>query len=129
VSIFPLTSLTNSLIANVALNYPAIYFDGPSVAQGTVGTWYASGTVSVNDTTLGNASFNFKLWDGTTVIDSGQVITASGISVVIHLSGKITNPAGNIRISVQDVINNTGNILFNVSGNAKESTITVIRIG
>src|SRR2546426_953355 len=40
-----LTPITNSLGADVALNNTANYFDGPSVAQGTSGTWFASGTV------------------------------------------------------------------------------------
>jgi hypothetical protein len=32
-----LTNITNSLGADVALNSTSTYFDGPSVAQGTVG--------------------------------------------------------------------------------------------
>src|SRR5512146_502647 len=42
--------VTNSLSGNVALNNISNFFDGPSVAQGTGGTWFASGTVTLTDT-------------------------------------------------------------------------------
>jgi hypothetical protein len=38
--------VTNSLGADVLLNNTANYFTGPSVAQGTSGTWFASGNVT-----------------------------------------------------------------------------------
>ena len=77
-----------------------LYFTGPTIAQGTSGTWWASGQVTVYDTG-GNTTFLAKLWDGTTVIDSAYyTATAANQAVVISLSGFIANPAGNIRISV-----------------------------
>lgn len=122
-----LTRLTASLGADVNLNNIANYFDGPSVAQGTTGTWWASGTVTVTDAG-GQVRFNAKLWDGTTVIASAQTINSSAFPITVSLSGYISNPAGNIRISVQDTVLTTGKILFNQSGNSKDSTISVIRI-
>jgi len=121
--------ITNSLAADVAASTSTAYFTGPTVAQGTAGTWFASGTVSVFDGT--NASnFRCKLWDGTTVIDSG-IAARDGTSGngSVALSGYIVSPAGNIRISVQDSNFTSGVIKFNLTGESKDSTLTAIRIG
>lgn len=122
-----LTSLTNSIGADVAMNNTANFFDGPSVAQGTSGTWFASGTVTLTDTT--NSFFLLKLWDGTTVLASTQVLVLSTqFPASISLSGLITSPAGNLRISVRDASSTVGKILTNASGGGKDSTVTAIRI-
>lgn len=120
------TPITNSLSGNVALNNTANYFDGPSVAQGTSGTWWASGTVTVTDT--GSAQVYCKLWDGTTVIASTVVLFGANVLQTIGLSGFIASPAGNIRMSCRDISNTTGNIIFNQTGNSKDSTISAFRI-
>lgn len=122
-----LTKITNSLGADVNLNNVTIYFDGPSVAQGTTGTWFASGTVTLSGTSA-DAIF-CKLWDGTTVIASSEVSIPPGTIDSVTLSGILTNPAANIRISCRDVSSTTGKILFNTTGNSKDSTISVVRIG
>ena len=122
-----LTPITASLGGNVALNNTANYFDGPSVAQGSI-SCFASGTVTVS----GNTSdlLFLKLWDGTTVIASASLeITATGNVYTVSLSGFLAAPAGNIRISVRDSSSTSGSILYNASGNSKDSTITAIRIG
>jgi hypothetical protein len=125
----PLFSIANALGGDVALNNTANYFDGPSAAQGTVGTWSASGNIVVTDT-AGAASISVKLWDGTTVISSGIVQTnAAGQLETIHLSGVLTSPAGNIRISAKDVSSTNGVIKFNATGNSKDAVVTAIRIG
>ena len=124
---FNFTPITASLGADVALNNIANYFDGPTVAQGTSGTWFVSGTVTINDTLA--ASVLAKLWDGTTVIASaGSYVALASQRTSISLSGFITGPVGNLRISVRDNSNTSGAILANNSGNAKDSTITAIRI-
>jgi hypothetical protein len=124
-----LTSITNSLASNVALNN-STYTAGPTVAQGTTGTWFASGTVTLNSSNT-NDVFFCKLWDGTTVIDSISVrlalttIATSSFS----LSGVIATPAGNINISCIDGSSASGGqFVSNSSGNAKDSTITAFRI-
>jgi hypothetical protein len=124
-----LSPITNSLIADVALNNTALYFDGPSVAQGTVGTWFVSGSVLLQDN-AGVATINVKLWDGTTTIASakGRILAING-EVMISLSGYITAPAGNLRISARDGTSTSGLIEYNGSGLGKDSTITAIRIG
>jgi hypothetical protein len=121
------TVLSNSIGANVLLNNVGQYFTGPTVAQGTSGTWLATGTVTLSDST-GASVMNVKLWDGTTVISSTTVTTVGTTNMAISLSGYITSPAGNIRISVNDPTNATGAILSNASGNSKDSTLTVVRI-
>lgn len=123
-----LPSLTNSLGADVALSNTASYFDGPSVAQGVSGTWLATGNVVLQDT-AGAAQFNAKLWDGTTVIASNTVTgDIASRKVQLSLSGIITSPAGNIRISVNDTSSTSGKILFNSTGLSKDSTVTAVRI-
>lgn len=123
-----LTKLTNSLSGDVALNNTGNYFDGPVVAQGTAGTWFVSGSVTCQDT-AGAAAYDAKLWDGTTVIASTRDQSAGANETKsIALSGYITSPAGNIRISVKDNSSTSGSIKFNLSGNSKDSTISVLRI-
>lgn len=121
--------ITNSLSADVALNNTANYFDGPSVAQGTSGIWFVSGTVTFTDT-AGAAAILVKLHDGTTVIASAQgVITSINQHSTITLSGYISAPVGNLRISVRDFTSTSGIIRANNTGLSKDSTITAIRIG
>lgn len=123
-----LGQLTNSISGNVALNNTGNYFDGPSIAQGTTGTWWASGTATVTDT-AGAANIDCKLWDGTTVIDSARAsISAVNLVVAISLSGFLATPAGNIRISCKDIASTSGSMLFNASGNSKDGTVSAFRI-
>jgi hypothetical protein len=125
-----LSPITNSLTGNVALNNTANYFTGPTVAQGSTGTWFASGSVVVLDSAAG-AIFDVKLWDGTTVIAEARVTTtAANQEQPASVSGFITSPASNIRISVRDVVSTNGQIRFNSnSDGSKTSTVTAIRIG
>lgn len=119
---------TNSLGADVAMNNTANYFTGPSVANSGTGIWFASGTVTVIDT--GSiATVYCKLWDGTTVIASASTRTpAVNDQTTVSLSGYLASPAGNIRISCRDASATTGAILFNSSGNSKDSSIFTYRL-
>ena len=119
--------IANTLSGDVSLSNTGTYFTGPTCAQGASGTWFASGTVVVADT-AGTATINAKLWDGTTVISSAVIVVAINQAQIIALSGFITSPAGNIRISVNDASSTSGLIIFNSSGNSKDSTLTVVRI-
>lgn len=124
-----LTSITASLGADVALNNTGAYFDGPSVAQGTTGTWFVSGTVTLLDTLTAPSSVSCRLWDGTTVIASTLIrMTAAAGGFPVSLSGIIAAPAGNLRISCNQFTATTGKIIFNGSANSKDSTITAVRI-
>ena len=123
-----ITTLSNSLAGDVALNNTAAYFTGPTVAQGTAGTWFVSGTVTVNDT-AGEGVMLAKLWDGTTVIASArQIVPSSNRVSCIALSGVIASPAGNLRISCRDIASTSGVIYSNITGESKDSTITAVRI-
>ena len=118
----------NTLGADVTVNNTGAYFTGPSVAQGTVGRWMASGQITAYDTS-GGSNWNAKLWDGTSLIDSGrQQSTAANAPIVIAQSGYIASPAGNIRMSGQDASTTNGVMLFNASGNSKDCTLTVWRV-
>jgi hypothetical protein len=123
----PATLLTASLPADVPLNSIGSYFIGPQIAQGTVGTWWVSGTVTLIDTGTA-AQLKCKLWDGTTVIASANHINVANSYVTVSLSGFIISPVGNLRISCNDASATTGKILFNASGNSKDSTISAFRI-
>lgn len=119
---------TNTLTSDVNLSNTGTYFDGPSVNVGSAGRWLVTGSVVAYDT-AGVASIKFKLWDGTTVGASGFFTTQGANSpVVCTLSAVFTNPAGNIRMSAQDVSATSGKISYNLSANAKDSTITAVRL-
>ena len=119
------TTATGILGADVALGTGA-YVDGPKVTLGT-GLWFVTGNVELIDTSV-LANIFCKMWDGTTVIASASERvqnTAGGVSVT--MSGFITNPAGDIRIScISSAV--TSKILFNQSGNSKDSMINAVRL-
>jgi hypothetical protein len=118
--------ITATLGADVLLNNTANFFTGPTIAQGSVGTWYVSGTVTLIDT-IGDAQFLSQLWDGSTVIASGAANCAAANNfTIIALSGVISAPAGNLRISCKDVTSTSGKIAFSAGSNS--STITAFRI-
>jgi len=97
-----MSPITNSTSVDIALNNVSSYFDGPTVVQGTSGTWFASGTITATDTG-GTAVINCKLWDGTTTIASAtEFVSAATATVAISLSGFLTNPASNIKMSAKD---------------------------
>lgn len=118
--------LVNSMGSDVSLNNVANYFDGPSVAQGTTGTWFASGTVTVTGASSDNIFC--KLWDGTTIVASAETSIISALNYSLSLSGFLAAPAANLRISCRDVVGTTGKIVFNPTGNGKDSTLTAFRI-
>lgn len=124
-----LSWMTNSVASDVSLSNTSNYFDGPSVAQGSTGTWCAQGTVTVDDSGALNAIYLAKLWDGTTVLASTSV-EAPGTSaqMTVSLSGCLASPAGNLRISVRDASSTSGLILANSTGVGKTSTVTVQRV-
>lgn len=120
--------ITSSLGSDVAISN-SVYTDGPSIAQGSAGTWFVSGAVTFLDT-AGSGSMSLKLWDGTTVIASGRArFETATASYVVSLSGFITSPAGNLRISAtSNAVGATSTFKFNSSGNSKDCTITAYRI-
>ena len=124
-----LSPISAFLASNVALNNTANFFQGPSVAQGTVGTWFVTGTIVCRDTSGG---FNViaKLWDGTTTIVQSLTNTVGTNQYgTLTLSGFITSPAGNLRISVKSPSSTNNNIIGADSGGSGDSFITAIRIG
>lgn len=124
------SQMTVSLGSDTSLSNTSNYFDGPSVAQGSTGVWFASGTVTIRDSGSGPATFYCKLWDGTTVISSAASDNpaSSNLPTTIALSGYLATPAANIRISCRDITATTGLILFNYTGNSRDSTLTAFRV-
>lgn len=122
-----LSTLTNTLAADVALTTALTYYDGPKVAQGTTGTWCASGSILGS----GNSGdfIRAKLWDGSTIIDSNEQQVQSNGFANVALSGCLASPAGNLRISVTDTTTSTSPLIkANATGLGKDSTITVWRV-
>jgi hypothetical protein len=123
-----LSKITAALGADVALN-TSTFTDGPSIAQGTSGTWFVSGSVTMYDTAGANSVY-VKLWDGTTVIAAAYVTcNAANFGTCVSLSGYLTAPAGNLRISAKSVTTSTSKMVFNATGTSKDCTISAIRIG
>jgi hypothetical protein len=123
-----ISTMANALGANVALSSTVNYFAGPTVAQGTNGTWLFTGMVTMTNTSAA-ARFTARLTDGTTVIASGEATSAGGNEpITIGLSGVLASPAGSVAIQVRDNTSTTGVILSNSSGNNKDSTLTAVRI-
>jgi len=120
--------ITNSLSSDVYITSSA-YFTGPSVAQGTSGKWFASGSVAVTNSYASH--WAVKLWDGATVIARAALYTPASQTSSIAVSGFIASPAGNIRISVAELSTGLGGILADVygTGDNKDSTLTAIRVG
>jgi hypothetical protein len=113
------------LSADVNLSTTNVYFDGPSVNVGATGTWWVYGSVALSD--VGAATFQGKLWDGNTVIQSGVArFQAGGVSG--EFGGSITNPTGNVRISVRNITANTGAIKANLSTVGADSVIYAFQI-
>jgi hypothetical protein len=113
---------------DVALNNTGNFFDGPSAAQGTVGRWRASGSITVMDT-AGAAACSAKLWDGTTTLAANpQNTQGANVAVQFSFSGYISAPAGNIRISAKDASSTSGLIQRNGTGTTKDSVLTVERV-
>ncbi len=123
-----LGSLTNSLTAPVSLSSTAL-FVGPTVSQGSSGTWLAMAGVTIGNATGGNMTAFAQLYDTSTTIDSGSLSLSNGFSGVIALSGVIASPAGNIQVRVASNVAPNGTIGSSGSGFTKDSTLTVIRIG
>lgn len=119
-----LSTATASMGADLAISN-SVYTDGPSMAQGTAGTWWASGNVTATDTA--NTTISCKLWDGTTVVDSTAFFIAAGGTGTAHLSGSLASPAANLRISCKSATA-TSTFKFNASGNSKDCTINGVRI-
>lgn len=120
--------VSNVLAADVLLNNTTLFFDGPSVSQGNVGTWLALGHVTLQDTG-GISAFNVRLHDGVTIKASTLQSISTSFTAIVSLAAIFTNPSGNIRISVKDQSFASGKILSNVSGDSSDSSLTAIRIG
>lgn len=123
-----LTYLTKATTADITISTTS-YTDGPSVSQGSSGTWLASGTITLESSVAASLTF-LQLWDGTTTIASCETNIAGLLDATsASLSGVISSPAGNLRISGR--VNSGGSAImrFNNSGLSADCTLTAIRIG
>ncbi len=127
-----LTFVTKSTTINIAIPASTADTDGPSVAQGSSGVWLAMGNLTILNGGLGN-DFYAKLWDGTTIADSGYVLVGANVATSMSFSGVFNSPANNIKLTVASADARGATILFagasGTNGNNKDSTVTAIRIG
>jgi hypothetical protein len=95
-----------------------------------LGTWYASGNVTLQDATSGTVLMAARLWDGSRIIDEAAAnIFTTGAVVSLHLSGLISAPVGNLRISARDATTNAGNIVIAASNVSCAGVISAVRVG
>lgn len=122
-----ITTASDALSGNVNLNNTASYFDGPSMAQGTSGTWYVNGTITFQTlAATGVDNIRCKLWDGTTVISTTAGEAFAGDNMfTLSLSGLITSPAGNIKISCRDTTSTSGQLIASSDGATNNSSFVV----
>lgn len=124
-----LNFVTSTLGANVNMTNTSTFFDGPSVSTVVnTGTWLVTAGVTISDTTTANAQFQFKLWDGTTVFASGVQTNPNNTAESYTMTGVTTNPAGNLRLSVEDRSTVNGQIRSNATGLGTDSHIEATRI-
>lgn len=123
-----LSSSYAALSGNVTLNNTANYFDGPSLSLGA-GTYFVMGKVLVSAGTIPTETYA-KLWDGTTVIDSGSTENVNATRpITLALAGIITlASASTVKISCRNPNSTDGTIYANQSGNSKDSSITAVRL-
>lgn len=125
------TTAENAISGDVTLTTSGTFYDGPSVSL-VAGTWLVVGQVQIVDT-VGAATFDAKLWDGTTVFRSGETSSA-GASFSAQVSlGKIVTVGSTttVKISVTNVSRNGGSIKAQVPsaslGN-NASSISAVRL-
>jgi hypothetical protein len=126
-----LTSFRTVLGSDVAMGTVNNFADGPTIAQGTVGTWIVTGQVMVTDTTAITAGLQCKLWDGTNTYASGAALSsnvAGNLPNTVALSSVVTSPAGNLRISCRNASTSTGVIKASQTGIGSDSVISAVRI-
>lgn len=123
-----LNPITGSISGDIPIAGGSGFVDGPSVAQGSAGgTWFATGTVTILATSLTNVTI--KLWDGTSVISSSAVRPPGGVSEwSVALSGYITAPVSDIRISVATSPDSITMLHDTLIPAGKASTITAFRV-
>lgn len=122
-----LQNVSGALTGNVAMSVISTFYDGPTINCGTVGTWRVGGSVSVVSTTAD--TLIIKLWDGATVIASGAGLVPAGNFVLLSIAGIITNPAGNLRISLSNNNSVNASMRWNDTGMQRDSSISAVRIG
>lgn len=124
------STVSNTMAAAVVLTNSTAYTDCISVSVGSAGLWYASGNVTMHDTTAGTVVFGVRLSDGVTIGDQcvlNQSLTSAALTG--SLSAFFNNPSGPIKLSVRDVGTNSGVVLMSLGGVSCAGVISAFRIG
>jgi hypothetical protein len=116
----------STLAADVTLNNTGTMFDVLSIAQGSVGTWRARASGTFLDTTTANASFAFKLTDGTTTFRHMTSQSPNNNGNSISFECEATSPAGNLKLQAQDASSVNGLMKANPSGTSATATQMIV---
>jgi len=116
----------STLAADVVLNNTGTYFDVLSIAQGTAGTWRARVSGTFLDTATANASFGFKLTDGTTTFRQPTSQSPNNNGNTICIECEATNPAGNLKLQALDASSINGLMKANPSGSSATATQMIV---
>jgi hypothetical protein len=119
---------SNALGGNFTL-LVGVLTTGPSVARGSGGTWFASGTVTILNTGGSGDNIAVLLWDGSNLIASGSVNVPAGSRVSVSLSGFVISPIGDIAIACEATLTNTCEMVFDSTPWGHDSQVTAFRIG
>lgn len=123
-----LTRSSTTLGANVALNATGSYFDILSLSL-AAGTWLVTATALANDSAT-SAAILTRLYDGTNTYASSATYSNNltrGVAVTI--SAIITLGSTTIvKLQARGPDATTSRILFNQSGNSKDTHMTAVRI-
>jgi hypothetical protein len=121
---------SNFITADIALPVANTLVTGPSIAQGTAGTWLVGGKLSFIDT-ASSAKFFGVMTDGTTSFAGGQVQTVgANLPAEINFGAIVGSPAGNLRLQLASATTTTGIMQHGSLGLANLiSYIWALRIG
>jgi hypothetical protein len=126
-----LTSAMNQLSADVTMTTGGTYYDGPSLSLGA-GTWLLTASVAWDGN--GNAfKASAKLWDGTTVAASAQVVNRGTASEPQQIPLTAVVTLGSTATWKVSVVSNVGSTViraatpYSGAGN-NASTLTAVKI-
>ena len=127
-----LPSLVSYLTTPVNFTSGTTWFDGPSVAQGTVGTFLVIARASCTDSAAASP-FAARITDGTNVYDTSSYFYSlvAGSFIDKIMVAIVASPAGNLKLQAQIARSaTTGQLTANVQGVTapRDTFIMAIRI-
>lgn len=132
----PLATISAALSSDVTMTTAGTFYDGPTNAL-TAAKWLLTGNITLQTTSVSAADqFVCKLWDGTTVVASSEVVigatSSAGVkNTQINLSGVVT-PTGSVTWKISCTSNTASQLIkaatpqYGAGNNA--STLFAVRL-